>query len=173
MEEEVTRSKAVMSEDEFFVFIQTEINKYRKHSEFEALADVSFDDLQHKLMEYTPLAFSLTQLQAQYRYQYKILKRSFDCWFDSKVVETQNRYNRIDVAKTKWLSSSELERITRVTNSVEYQKKLEELDGVESREKFVTSLIKNWESHNYVLGQMCQNVRSEVNTLNMENRLSH
>lgn len=171
MEDIATRQKIVMTEEEFFAFIQEEINKYRQHAEFEAKADISFDDLQSKLTEYTPLSFSLTQLQARYRYQSRAIKRAFDRWFDAKTVDVQTRFNRIDVAKTKWLSATEVERLARVENAEEYQQKLEELDSIKAREEFITALIKDWDKHNYILSQMCANIRAEVSSLSMEGRL--
>jgi hypothetical protein len=173
MDEIPTRQKVAMTEEEFFLFIEQEIAKYKKHSEFEISEDITFDALQKKLMEYTSLSLSLTQLQARYRYQVKSLKRAFNRWFDEKVVEIQSKTNRLDIAKTKWLSSTELERLARVAYCDEYQTKLEEVDSMEAREKFINSLIDNWQSHNYVLGQLSSNIRSEIGTLNMGNRLSH
>jgi hypothetical protein len=169
----IEREKVTMTIEEFFIFIEMEIEKYRRHSTFEAKTDVSFADLQEKLMEYTGLSLSLTQLQARYRYQAKALKRAFNAWFDSLVVETQKQYNRLDIAKTKWLTSTELERIARVDSAEEYKKRLEEFESMESREKFINNLIENWQSHSYVLSQMSANVRSEVGTLGMEGKLSH
>ena len=171
--EEVTRQKIAMSEEQFCDYVSEEVQKYKKHAEFEAKADISFFDLQEKLKEYTDIGFTLTELQARYRYQYKNMKLKLDQWFDALVVYTQKNHNRLDIAGTKWLSSSELERIARVENSEEYQRRMEELNSVEAREKFITSLIKNWDNHNYILGQMSSNVRSEASSMNMEGRLSH
>jgi hypothetical protein len=173
MEDVITRQKMTMTEEEFFAFVQEEIKKLRQHVAFEAKTEITFSDLQEKLEEYSPISFTLTELQARYRWQARAAKRSFDQWFDDKVVEVQQRYNRIDVAKTKWLTATEIERLARVAASDEYQCKLEALDSIEAREKFIGALIKNWESHSYVLTQMCNNVRSEVASLSMENRLSH
>lgn len=172
MEEIVTRQKMAMSEEEFFAFVQEEIKKLRRHVAFEANVEITFGDLQEKLEEYSPISFTLTELQARYRWQSRSAKRAFDRWFDEKVVDIQKAYNRSDIAKTKWLTGTEIERMAKVQSSDEYYTKLEAVESIEAREKFISALIKNWESHSYVLTQMCNNVRSEVASLNMGDRLS-
>ena len=169
----VVRQKMTMSEEEFFAFVQEEIKKLRQHVAFEAKSEITFSDLQEKLEEYSPISFTLTELQARYRWQARSAKRAFDRWFDENVVAIQHLHNRTDIAKTKWLNATEIERMAKVQSAEEYYRKLEAVESIDAREKFISALIKNWESHSYILTQMCNNVRSEVASLNMENRLSH
>jgi len=173
MEEIVVREKSSMTEEEFLSFIEKEIETYRKHVNFEAKVDISFFELQEKLKEYSNVSLTLVYLSTRYRFQLKSLQRIFNSWFDKKVIDIQTVRNRLDIAKTKWLSTAELERIARVENAEEYSKRIEELDGLEAREKFINLLLKEWEMHSYILKNISDNIRSEVNNLGLEKKLSH
>ena len=173
MEEVVVREKSSMTEEEFLSFIEKEIETYRKHVNFEAKVDISFFELQEKLKEYSNVSLTLVYLSTRYRFQLKSLQRIFNSWFDKKVIDIQTVRNRLDIAKTKWLSTAELERIARVENAEEYSKRIEELDGLEAREKFINLLLKEWEMHSYILKNISDNIRSEVNNLGLEKKLSH
>lgn len=169
----IVHQKAAMTEEEFLAFVEAEIEKLKKHVEFEAQSDVGFYDLQEKLKEYTPVHLTLIHLQAKYRFQANRLEQSFQSWFDSKFIEVRSEFNRIEISAQKWMAQKELEAIVRVRFADEYVSRKEDVDGVKQRESFINSLIRIWESHSYILSNMSNNVQSEVGTLGLGGNLRH
>lgn len=171
-EEILVHEKAAMTEEEFLTFVESEINKLRKHIEFEAQSDIGFYDLQEKLKEYTPIYLTLIQLQARYRFQANRLEQGFQMWFDEQFINVRSEFNKIELSAQKWMAQKELEAMVRIRHAEEYQRRKEAVDSVKHRESLINSLIKAWETHKYVLSDMCKNVQAEVGMTTMGNGMN-
>lgn len=116
-----------------------------------------------------------TWLIAEYQRQkicYEITKREFDAWKDD-IFEQAKKQVIYEYAETKVKPSvTEFETRARHMNRDEYQQKLADLETAESRMRFLLRMTDLMKSYDSILTTLSSNMRQEMRTLSLDNRMN-
>ena len=116
-----------------------------------------------------------TWLIAEYQRQkilYEITKREFDAWKD-EIFEQAKRQVIIEYSETKVKPSvTEFETRARHSHKEEYQSRLAELETAESRMRFLLRMTDLMKSYDSILTTLSSNMRQEMRTLSLDNRMN-
>lgn len=114
-------------------------------------------------------------LIAEYQRQkicYEITKREFDYWKD-ELFEKAKKQVIFEYAETKIKPSvTEFETRARFMEKEKYQEKLAELETAESRMRFLLRMTDLLKSYDSILTTLSSNMRQEMRTLSLDNRMN-
>jgi hypothetical protein len=150
-------------EAEFMEFVSNQIDKFKRHAEIiKNPENISLNDLNMALAEYSVVKSSLLFLQATTKIEARKHKEQYEQWVSEKYIMIRGRENPKDLTAAKWLSTKELERMVRVEYAFEYKGLKELADMYEMKEDFLGRILDAWNNHVYVLNQISKNIQTEV-----------
>ena len=158
---EVETSKTKDNTDIYIEYVTSQIEKLNTYSNLVYDNSINFSDINFALANNLKIVNVLNAEYQRLKKNHIRIKRDFDMWYDEKYIDIRNRENTKDIAGTKWLSSKELDAMTKVENKDEYLERIEKLDALEMRVSFIRRLIDDWRSYMYVLGKLSDNLKTE------------
>lgn len=130
----------------------------------------------HKLNSALAMYFNVsTWLIAEYQRQkicYESEKRAFNMWWDEQF-EKAKKQVILDYAETKIKPSvTEFETRARTMNQGEYYERQAKVDTSEARMRFLLRMTDLLKSYDSILTTLSSNMRQEMRTLSIDNRMN-
>lgn len=160
--------------NDYVSYVTDTINKCKKMGDL-------IDEIQEvvtpaRLNTALALYFNISSwLIAEYQRQkicYEITKREFDYWKD-ELFEKAKKQVIFEYAETKIKPSvTEFETRARFMEKEKYQEKLAELETAESRMRFLLRMTDLLKSYDSILTTLSSNMRQEMRTLSLDNRMN-
>jgi len=154
----------VSKDDEFFQFVEKQIDEMREYLKLRSGKEVTFFELEEALKGYSHVHLTLISLFHIIRMEKSLAEESFDQWYAEKFIEERAKHNLPSLAAQKWASQRELDALVRIDNPEEFKRRKEAKLSIEHRESFIASILKMWESYSYTLNVLSSNARAELNT---------
>lgn len=150
-------TEAEKAGDKLLIFVEKQVDKMNNKILFDGNREPSLYELQMALSTYEQTMFGLVAMYEQAKYDAEVAKSKYKEFYATKFMETRNKYNTLDTAKSKWLSANEIE----FTMQSIYKKELAmlETDRIEKEAERSTleRLMRSWESYQFVLTQLSKN----------------
>jgi len=101
-----------------------------------------------------------------------IVEEEFQSWWDERFVAVRRELNDSSLAASKWLSKSELQAETRVRYAKEYKEKNTKLFLKKEEVNLYRRLIDSWKKYDSMITNLSLNMRSELKSLSLQNRMN-
>jgi hypothetical protein len=160
-----------MDNDDFVQYIEDQVAYMQGFLKLGAGKEVSFYELEEALKGYTHVHLSLLAMYNVARIEHMREEEEFNQWYAQKFVMVRAVHNLSEKTAQKWASQKELDCLLRSENLQEYKTKKTHLIETEQKYSFLGSLVKMWEGYSYTLSTLSTNIRAELGTSGMENRL--
>jgi len=145
--------------------VQTRIDYMNSLLKLTGKTEVNFGLLQECLIEHTAIYFDLVATETLSRNELQRKKKEFEMWFAEKYVAKRMEVNRPDLSAQKWANAKEFDYMIRAENKEKYSTFMEEIEELEQNLSFVEGLKKGWDTYNYTLSTLSNNVRKEVDSI--------
>jgi len=154
--------------------VNSQIEDFRKYSKLvdTMTNEVTPFEINSALACYTDVGVALNGEYQRKKIEHNKLLRLFEEWYDEKLVETRKRLQEESTSKSIKASLKEIESELRYNNKEKYYELQEQITEAESSVSFVLRLIDQWKKHSDILINLSQNMRTELRSLSIENRVN-
>ena len=158
----------------YLEFVEEQIANFKKAS---ALIDETRNEvtpmmLNSSLAIYSRVSAMLNSEYQRHKWQVTQLKRAFDRewdqWFSTKKAQMYE-----DKPKSFKLAVSEIESEVRVEHAEEYKRLQDAVVEAEMACEFLVRLMDQWKAHAKILEILSNNMRQEISSLSIENRMNN
>lgn len=157
---------------EYIDYVEDTIDKYSKISKLVNNNDISPQEINYALGSYLEVCLMLNAEYQRRKIEHLDLEQEYSIWYDEKFEEAkQSVLNEYKDTKIK-PSLKEFEIRLRTMNSFEYiswQKKIQE---AEAKMRFILRLMDDFSRFDRILTTLSHNMRSEMISLSVENRMN-
>jgi len=159
---------------DYLSFVEEQIEQFKKASD---LIDASKNEVTPMMLNSSLAVYSRVNAMLNAEYQRKkwealTLKRRFDALWDQWL--TQQRVIMYEGKPQSFkIAVSEIESTTRVEHAAEYEALQSEITEVETACEFLLRLMDQWKLHAKILEILSNNMRQEIASLSIENRMNN
>ncbi len=158
--------------DKYIEYIEEQIAYFEKHSDLNNKEEVTPVKVNTTLSHYTGVGVALIGEYTRYKYQLYNLSRDYDKWHSRKFYDTRKDMLAEFKSKTIKIAVKEIDNAVKVENETEYWKWQDQITDLELRLRFLQRLIDQWAKLDNVLNNLSKNMRQEMISLSIENRMN-
>lgn len=158
---------------DYITYVQEQIEQFKKYTNLidDALGEITPSQVNYALANYTNVNIALNTEYQRKKSELDRKKRAFHVWWDEQFVIVRREMNPPTNPGTKWLSKQELESEVRSRNKDEYLGYRDDLDDLENQVNFLSRLLSQWADHGKMLTTLSQNMRQEMVSLGIQDRV--
>jgi hypothetical protein len=163
-----------MNYQDYVTYVQEQIKLFEKYTHLidDALGEITPQIVNYNLAHYTNVNIALNAEYQRKKNHLSRTRRDFQLWWDEKFVTIRRAQNPASSPASKWLSKQEIESETRAQYKDEYLKWREDLDDLEDQVSFIQRLLQQWSDHGKMLTTLSQNMRQEMLSLGIQDRVN-
>lgn len=158
---------------DYITYVQEQIEQFKKYTNLidDALGEITPAQVNYALANYTNVNIALNTEYQRKKSELDREKRAFQVWWDEQFVVVRREMNPPTNPGTKWLSKQELESEVRSRNKTTYLQYRDKLDEIENQVSFLQRLLSQWADHGRMLTTLSQNMRQEMVSLGIQDRV--
>ena len=158
--------------DKYIAYIEEQLAYFKKHSDLSDNEEVTPVKVNTTLAHYVNVGVALIGEYTRYKYQLYSLSKEYDKWHSKKFYETRKQMISEFESKTIKIAVKEIDNAVKVENETEYWKWQDKITDLELRLRFLQRLIDQWAKLDNVLNNLSKNMRQEMISLSIENRMN-
>jgi len=158
--------------DKYIEYIEEQIAFFKKHSDLSDQEEVTPVKVNTTLSHYSNVGVALIGEYTRYKYKLYNLNRDYDKWHSRKFYDTRKEMIAEFESKTIKIAVKEIENQLKVENETEYWNWQDKITDLELRLRFLQRLIDQWAKLDNVLNNLSKNMRQEMISLSIENRMN-
>lgn len=160
--------------EDYKEYVEQQLDQFSKYASLidDASLEVTPELVNTALANYTNVNVALNAEYQRYKSELQKAERSFQLWWDERFTDVRKENNRLDIAGTKWISYKEIASETRMRYKEEYDQWASHVQELEDRVNFLRRLLDQWEKHGHMLAQLGQNMRAEMQSLGVQDRVN-
>jgi len=154
--------------DTYIKFVMESIAQYKKYSDRLTRSDKELDpcDMQFILTRYHSAKLGLLAEMSRKRRIFKLLDRSFKLWWNSCLLASKEK---LTIPGKKYPAVKDYTVQAEEDNKDVYSQKQEELQEAEEEYEFLKLLKEDWNSFQFTLQTLNDNMKSEMRSLSLDN----
>ena len=158
---------------DYIEFVNDHVARYHQYTELVRDAiEITPEVINTALVNYGKVYDMLIAEYYRKKADLKEVQMNYEEWWDDKFCTVRRDINKYDVAGTKWLSKQEIESEVRNQNKEEYKKWQSQLFKAEQESNFLSRKLEQWKKLDNILINISFNMRSELKSLSLENRMN-
>lgn len=159
--------------EDYINFVNDHVEKYKGYTDLiRDAVEITPEVINSALANYGKVYDLLIAEYYRKKADLKEVQLGFEEWWDGKFCEIRQEINKYDIAGTKWLSRQEIESETRNRNKAEYKDWQARLFKAEQEANFLSRKLEQWKKLDNILINISYNMRSELKSLSIENRMN-
>lgn len=159
--------------EEYVEFVNEHVQKYHEYTDIVHEApEITPEIINTALINYGKVYDMLIAEYYRKKADHKDVEMGYQEWWDDKFCRVRRELNSYDIAGTKWLSKQEIESEVRVQYRDEYKIWQSKLFKAEQEMNFLARKLEQWKKLDNVLVNISLNMRSELKSLSIENRMN-
>jgi len=158
--------------EEYIEYIEEQIAYFQKHSKLSDADEVTPTQVNTTLALYTNVGVALIGENNRYKFKLYEVNKEYEKWHNRKFYDTRQRMTDEYEGKTIKIAVKEIETAVKVENEDEYWTWQDKITDLELRLRFLQGLIDQWVKLDNVLNNLSRNMRQEMYSLSIENRMN-
>jgi len=161
--------------EKYVEFVQEQIQKYHRYSQlinYDA-GEINPEAINTALAQYNDILLMLISEYNRLKADAHDVEVEYQIWWDDKFTSMRRQLNPPDIVASKWLSKSEIESETRAQYSKEYREWQDKLFQAQQKKAFLGQLLDSWKKMDSILITISTNLRAEMRSLSLDNRLMY
>jgi len=158
--------------EDYINFIEEQIKYFQEHSDLFENDEITPLKLNTTLAHYTNVGVALIGEYTRHKYQLYDLQKNYEKWYSKKFYEVRKQMMSEFESKTIKISIKEVETSVKVEFEKEYWEWQDKITDIELRISFLRGLIDQWTKLDSVLNNLSRNMRQEMISLSIENRMN-
>lgn len=150
--------------DKYIEYVQTTMDQYKKFAD-ELTKDefqVTPQSLQYVLANFETVRLGILMEVQRRNREFRVAKRQFNSWWNSKLLEAKRK---LTIDGKKYPAVKDYTVQATEDSKEEYDQKQDELQDLEDKFEFVKQLREDWNSWQYILTVLNDNMKSELRSL--------
>jgi hypothetical protein len=158
-----------LSGDKYIKFVTESINTYKQYTDrlIKSESILQPYDVQYILAHYQTVKSGLLSEMCRRKRLYKIADRNFKLWWNSCLLAAKNS---LTGDGKKYVAVKDYTIQAEENNKEEYIKRQEEVQDAEEMYEFIKSLKSDWDSFQFILQMLNDNMKSELRSLTLDGR---
>lgn len=158
---------------EYIEFVQEQVKKYEKYSSItENATEITPQEINTALANYSKVFDMLLSEYYRKKAELKDVEVAYQLWWDDKFCEVRRRLNDTSLPASKWLSKQEIESETRNKYKDDYKEWQYKFFKAEQETNFISRKLEGWKKVDSLLMTISHNMRSELKSLSLSDRLN-
>jgi len=156
-----------LNKDNYVKFVMDSISTYKAYTDRLTKSDVELQpyEVQYILAHYQSAKMGLLSEVFRQRRVYKMLERNFKSWWNSCLL---NAKKSLTGEGKKYVAVKDYTVQAEENNKEAYQQKQDELADAEERYEFLKALKVDWDSFQFTLQTLNDNMKSELRSLTLD-----
>lgn len=154
-------------------YIENALSKFEKETSLinEMRLEVTPQALNRALAEYTRIGIDIAGEQTRQEMQLEDAERDYEVWWDGLFLEAREKL--LDGKSNSYVLSVEVIKSTvRSQNAEEYKRRASEISKIKHVVSFLGRTSDRWKKHGDILVALGNNMRQEVRSLSIDNRVN-
>lgn len=157
--------------EEYIEYVQDQIENFQRNTSLIRDGHILPETLNRALGEYGSISAMLIAEYQRAKVKHYELESEFNDWWDTKVTEAREEI-LANIEGKKYPAYKEYELVAKRDNLAQYRKYQDSLYAAERRVSFMRRLIDTYKKQDQILVNLSLNMRSELKTLSLEDRMN-
>lgn len=157
---------------EYIEFIEKHIKYFQEHSSLSEQEEVTPMMVNTTLSYYTNVGVALIGEYTRHKRQLYNITKNYTRWHDKLFYDTRKNMISEFESKTIKIAVKEVENAVKVENEDKYWDWQDKINDLEEKISFFRRLIDQWTKLDSVLNNLSRNMRQEMISLSIENRMN-
>lgn len=150
------------SKDELLAYVEDQLNKMPKFYNIDP-KNIDIAEIEKAMLTWNEVYERLVSLEVTAKMKASKSKENYDIFFNQKYLEITKRENTDEKKASKWLSSTEIERLVKIENTKEYLEYKEKMDIDDAVVAYMRRRLESWQSYNFILANVSKIESTKVN----------
>lgn len=157
--------------DTYIQYVEATIARYSEAGNLVRNKEVNPTDLNRVLAEFLQTNLTIIAEYQRAKVNKFSVENEYNIWYDQKFMDTRKSLFGENETNSK-ISVKEIETQLRVNNKDEYKIWQEKLAEADFKEQFLLRVVEQYKKLDQILVCLSQNLRQEMRTLSIDNRIN-
>jgi hypothetical protein len=159
--------------EDYIRYVSEIIKKYNESSSLIYKNEINPQDINKALASYIEVSSILIEEYQRRKINLYEIQKEYDIWYNKKFVDVRNQMIKDTESKTIKNSLKEIEILLKYQWESEYYKWQDKITKSEYQVSFMRRILDTYKKFDNILVCLSNNLRQEMKTLNLDNRMSY
>lgn len=141
--------------DDLLAYVESQLSKMPKFYVIDP-KNIDMKEVKKAMLTWNEIYERLTAIEIDAKMKLTKAKEDYDIFFNQRYTEIAKRENTNDKKASKWLSSTEIERLVKVEYTKDYLFYKEKVDVAETMVAYLRRRLESWQSYNFILANIAK-----------------